>query len=149
MSDPIKHECGVAIVRTKKPLAHYKEAYGTPLWGLKKLYLLMEKQRNRGQDGAGICTLKQNMPFGQQYYFRSREFGSACLDRLWKNVHDDLARLTRDLHLDPTDGAAPTPHSPSRGEVSPAPRRSGPQGATAMAVSHRSARPSNGRSRYL
>jgi amidophosphoribosyltransferase len=63
MSDPIKHECGVAIVRLKKPLAHYTETYGTPLWGLKKLYLLMEKQRNRGQDGAGLCVLKQGMPF--------------------------------------------------------------------------------------
>ena len=79
MSDGIKHECGIAIVRLKRPLAHYRERHGTPLWGLKKLYLLMEKQRNRGQDGAGIGVLKQHAPPGSQFYFRQRESGPSCL----------------------------------------------------------------------
>ena len=134
MSDPIKHECGVAIVRLKKPLAHYTETYGTPLWGLKKLYLLMEKQRNRGQDGAGLCVLKQGMPFGQQYYFRSREYGTTCLDRLWKNVHDDLARITRDLHIDPTDAAALKQHYPYLGETYMGHLRYGTHGGNGMEV---------------
>ena len=54
MSDKIKHECGIALLRLRKPLNYYSEKYGTPLYGLNKLYLMMEKQHNRGQDGAGI-----------------------------------------------------------------------------------------------
>lgn len=149
MSDPIKHECGVAIVRLKKPLAHYRETYGTPLWGLKKLYLLMEKQRNRGQDGAGLCVLKQGMPFGQQYYFRSREYGASCLDRLWKNVHDDLARLTRDMHIEPTDEVGLKRHYPYLGETYMGHLRYGTHGGNGMDVCHPYARSSNWPSRYL
>ena len=62
MSDPLGHECGVALVRLRKPLAHYEERYGTPLWGFFKLFLLMEKQHNRGQDGAGIANARMNAP---------------------------------------------------------------------------------------
>ena len=58
MSDAIKHECGVAMVRLLKPLEYYREKYGDALWGLNKLYLLMEKQHNRGQEGAGMATVK-------------------------------------------------------------------------------------------
>jgi len=57
MSDPIKHECGVALVRLRKPLTYYREKYGTELYGLKKLQMLMNKQLNRGQDGAGLAVL--------------------------------------------------------------------------------------------
>ena len=97
MSDTIKHECGLAIVRLKKPLAYYQQKYGTALWGLNKLYLLMEKQRNRGQDGAGIGVLKSGVQTGARYFERHREAGPASLDRLWKHVHDDFDRLQRDL----------------------------------------------------
>ena len=58
MSDPIKHECGIAVIRLLKPLRYYQEKYGTPLYGFNKLFLLMEKQHNRGQDGAGIGAVK-------------------------------------------------------------------------------------------
>ena len=58
MSDAIKHECGVAMLRLRKPLDFYVKKYGTPLYGLNKMYLLMEKQHNRGQDGAGLAVLK-------------------------------------------------------------------------------------------
>ena len=61
MSDPIKHECGIAFVRLRKPLEYYVEKYGTAFYGLNKMYLLMEKQRNRGQDGAGLANIKLNM----------------------------------------------------------------------------------------
>ena len=61
MSDQIKHECGLAVIRLLKPLEYYLEKYGTPLYGLNKLQLMMQKQRNRGQDGAGIATIKLDM----------------------------------------------------------------------------------------
>ena len=57
MSDSITHECGIALVRLLKPLSFYQEKYGTPLWGFTKLFLLMEKQHNRGQDGAGVSCV--------------------------------------------------------------------------------------------
>lgn len=106
MSDPIKHECGLAIVRLKKPLAHYRAAYGTANWGLRKLYLLMEKQRNRGQDGAGMAVLRQNVAYGSPYIARHREGGPTCLDRLWKHVRDDFTRVMEEnkLTLDDVDG---------------------------------------------
>ena len=61
MSDAIKHECGIALIRLRKPLQYYIEKYGTPLYAVKKLYLLMEKQHNRGQDAAGIANIKLDM----------------------------------------------------------------------------------------
>lgn len=93
MSDPIKHECGVAIIRLKKPLHYYREQYGTSQWGLNKLYLLMEKQRNRGQDGAGAGVVKLDMEPGDQYMQRHRESGSGSLDRLWRRIHHDMRSL--------------------------------------------------------
>ena len=67
MSEPILHECGIALVRLRRPLSHFAERYGTPLWGLRTLYGLMEKQRNRGQDGAGMASLRLDMPAGRPY----------------------------------------------------------------------------------
>lgn len=72
MSDSIKHECGIVLIRLKKPLSYFQEKYGTPLWGFNKLFLLMEKQHNRGQDGAGIGCTKLRMPVGEQIMFRER-----------------------------------------------------------------------------
>ena len=64
--EPLKHECGVAMVRLLKPLSYYQEKYGTPLWGLHKMYLLMEKQHNRGQEGAGLACVKLNATPGEE-----------------------------------------------------------------------------------
>ncbi|MCF8203403.1 MAG: class II glutamine amidotransferase [Crocinitomicaceae bacterium] len=72
MSDPIKHECGIALLRLKQPLEYYLEKYGSALWGLNKMHLLMEKQHNRGQDGAGIANIKLDMQPGERYISRSR-----------------------------------------------------------------------------
>lgn len=72
MSDPIKHECGIALLRLKKPLEYYLEKYGSALWGLNKMHLLMEKQHNRGQDGAGIANIKLDMQPGERYISRTR-----------------------------------------------------------------------------
>jgi len=72
MSELIKHECGIALIRLRKPLEFYKEKYGTWQYGLNKLYLLMEKQHNRGQDGAGIVNVKMELDPGQEYINRHR-----------------------------------------------------------------------------
>jgi amidophosphoribosyltransferase len=72
MSEFISHECGIALVRLKQPLAYYQEKYGTPLWGFQQLFLLMEKQHNRGQDGAGVACVKFDVPAGEPYMFRER-----------------------------------------------------------------------------
>src|SRR5271154_567211 len=86
MSDPISHECGVALVRLLKPLSYYQEKYGSPLWGFTKLFLLMEKQHNRGQDGAGVACVKLDMPEGEPFMFRERNVKSNPLDRIFKDI---------------------------------------------------------------
>jgi amidophosphoribosyltransferase len=95
MSDPVKHECGVAMVRLLKPLSYYYEKYNTPLWGLLKLYLLMEKQHNRGQDGAGIAAVKLDVKAGYPYIFREREMKNNPLDRIFDRVFKEYNKLTR------------------------------------------------------
>ena len=67
MSEEIGHFCGIALIRLKKPLSYFAEKYGTPLWGFNQLFLLMEKQHNRGQDGAGIGSMKLNVDAGQAF----------------------------------------------------------------------------------
>ncbi|MEM9990143.1 MAG: amidophosphoribosyltransferase [Bacteroidota bacterium] len=90
MSDFIKHECGIAVVRLLKPLSYYEEKYGTALYGMNKLRLLMQKQRNRGQDGAGLATIKLDMPPGQEYISRVRESGPNYLEALFKKVYGNF-----------------------------------------------------------
>ena len=68
--EPLKHECGIALIRLRKPLEYYAEHYGTTLYGLNKLYLLMEKQHNRGQDGAWLAVVKTPPPAGHEYIYR-------------------------------------------------------------------------------
>jgi amidophosphoribosyltransferase len=72
MSDPIKHECGLAFIRLRKPFSYYQKKYGTVMWGLNKLYLLMEKQHNRGQDGAGVAAVKLDVEPGYPFLHRIR-----------------------------------------------------------------------------
>src|SRR5688572_10592961 len=86
MSERITHECGVALVRLKKPLSYFQEKYGSPLWGFTKLFLLMEKQHNRGQDGAGVACVKLDMPAGDPYMFRERCVKSNPLDKIFKTL---------------------------------------------------------------
>ena len=96
MSELIKHECGVAQVRLKKPLEYFAEKYGTPLYGYYKLFLLMEKQRNRGQDGAGVAAIKFDMPAGEPYMFRERSVKTNALDRIFKDTLKQYHKLQRD-----------------------------------------------------
>ncbi len=93
MSDPIKHECGVALVRLKKPLNYYFEKYGTPLHGFFKLFLLMEKQHNRGQDGAGVAAVKLDVPAGDPYMFRERNVKTNPLDQIFRSLLKKYRKL--------------------------------------------------------
>ncbi len=92
----IKHECGVAMIRLLKPLSYYKEKYGSEFYGLNKLYLIMEKEHNRGQEAAGIGCVKLNTPPGQEYIFRKRALGSDAISRIFAEVHDDLEMAASD-----------------------------------------------------
>ncbi len=87
MSDKIKHECGLAMIRLLKPLDYYNKKYGTPLYGINKLELLLQKQRNRGQDGAGIATIKLDLPPGHRYISRKRSNGSKPLEDIFSDVY--------------------------------------------------------------
>ena len=91
MSDPIKHECGIAFVRLRKPLEYYVEKYGTAFYGLNKMYLLMEKQRNRGQDGAGLANIKLNMAPGTRYISRYRSVDTNSIGDIFGNVQKRIA----------------------------------------------------------
>ena len=86
MSDRITHECGIALVRLLKPLSYYQEKYGSPLWGFTKLFLLMEKQHNRGQDGAGVACVKLDVSPGDPYMFRERCVKANPLDKIFKTL---------------------------------------------------------------
>ena len=77
--EPLKHECGVAMIRLLKPLEYYQEKYGTWMYGLNKLYLMMEKQHNRGQEGAGMAAVKLNVKPGNEYMFRERAEGKDAI----------------------------------------------------------------------
>ena len=81
--EPLKHECGIAMVRLLKPLSYYQDKYGTWRYGLNKLYLLMEKQHNRGQDGAGIICIKTEAPVGEEYIYRERAQGSGAISTIF------------------------------------------------------------------
>ncbi len=94
MSDQIQHECGVAMIRLKKPLAYYHEKYGTALYGINKLQLLLQKQRNRGQDGAGIATIKLGMQPGKRYISRKRSNSANYLKDLFDDVNANFQGLT-------------------------------------------------------
>lgn len=94
MSDQIKHECGIALVRLLKPLDYYHKKYGTALYGLNKLRLLLKKQRNRGQDGAGIATIKMDPKPGTRYISRKRSTANNYLDDLFSQVYAHFQDLT-------------------------------------------------------
>ena len=87
MSDPIKHECGIALLRLKKPLQFYLDKYGTALYGLNKMYLLMEKQHNRGQDGAGLANIKFDVAPGTRYISRYRSVKSQPIKDIFSYIN--------------------------------------------------------------
>lgn len=104
MSDAIQHECGIAYLRLRKPLSFYHQKYGTAFYGLNKLYLLMEKQHNRGQDGAGIATVKLDTPAGTPYMKRIRSNIGQSIADIFKQVQkeiEDVEKLQPDIRQYP------------------------------------------------
>ena len=95
MSDAIKHECGIALLRLLKPLEYYQQKYGTPFYGLHKMYLLMEKQHNRGQDGAGIANIKLDMQPGERYIGRVRSNDSQPIQDIFKQINSHINELLK------------------------------------------------------
>lgn len=97
--EQLKHECGVAMIRLLKPLEYYEEKYGTWMYGLNKLYLLMEKQHNRGQEGAGLACVKLQARPGEEYMFRKRAEGSGAITEIFDTVQSNFKELTpQQLH---------------------------------------------------
>jgi len=93
MSDQIKHECGIALVKLLKPLEYYIDKYGGWDYGLQKMYLLLEKQHNRGQDGAGIAGLKKGVEPGEKYFFRHRSNGENPITEIFDTIYDNTKKL--------------------------------------------------------
>jgi amidophosphoribosyltransferase len=98
MSDALKHECGIALLRLKKPLEFYKEKYGTAFYGIQKMYLLMEKQHNRGQDGAGFASIKLDVAQGERYISRVRSNKSQAIQDVFAQINE---RINDELNSHP------------------------------------------------
>ena len=95
MSDEIKHECGLAFIRLRKPFSYYQQQYGTVMWGLNKLYLLMEKQHNRGQDGAGVAAVKLNVEPGFPFLQRIRSSANQPLVDIFTTINNEVRELEK------------------------------------------------------
>ena len=104
MSDPIKHECGLAFIRLRKPFSYYQKKYGTVMWGLNKLYLLMEKQHNRGQDGAGVTAVKLDVEPGYPFLHRIRSAAPQAISDVFRQIGEevnDLEKFNPDIKKHP------------------------------------------------
>lgn len=98
--EQLKHECGVVLIRLRKPLEYYWEKYGTRRYGLNKLYLMMEKQHNRGQDGAGVACVKLQAPVGTEYLYRERALGSGAISEIFNTIHHSIDEAIADEEAD-------------------------------------------------
>lgn len=133
MSDQIKHECGIALIRLLKPLEHYQENYGTPLYGIYTLQLLLQKMRNRGQDGAGVATIKLDPDPGTRYISRKRSNGPQYLKEVFQGIFQHFEPLTeKQLH----DGAWLKANMPYTGEVLMGHLRYGTHGDNSIETCH-------------
>jgi amidophosphoribosyltransferase len=95
MSDDIKHECGLAFIRLRKPFSYYQQHYGSVMWGLNKLYLLMEKQHNRGQDGAGVAAVKLNVEPGYPFLSRLRSINPQAIADVFRQIGEEFNELQK------------------------------------------------------
>lgn len=143
MSDAIKHECGIAMVRLLKPLKYYEEKYGDALWGLNKLYLLMEKQHNRGQEGAGIAAVKINTRPGEEYIFRERVEGTGAIQEIFSHVQQAVQAFRK------AEPEAVTEDLPFAGEVLMGHLRYSTTGRSGISYLHPFLRRNNWKSRNL
>ncbi|MDR3704659.1 MAG: amidophosphoribosyltransferase [Paludibacteraceae bacterium] len=138
--------CGIAMVRLLKPLEHYHVKYGTWQYGYQKLYLLMEKQHNRGQEGAGMASVKLDMPPGKEYISRERALGAQAIDNLFATVNDKFAKYDKDLVADPNWAKQ---HLPFAGELYMGHLRYSTTGKEGLSYVHPFLRRNNWRSRNL
>ena len=149
MSDKIKHECGIALVRLRKPLDYYVEKYGTALYGINKMYLLMEKQHNRGQDGAGLATIKLDMPPGTRYISRYRSIDPKPIQDIFTYVQ---GRIQKGVEQNPEllkDGEWLKHNLPFTGEILLGHLRYGTYGKNAIESTHPFLRQNNWMTRNL
>lgn len=117
MSDAIKHECGIAFLRLLKPLEYYKEKYGTAFYGIQKMYLLMEKQHNRGQDGAGLASIKLDVEAGERYISRIRSNDGQAIQDIFKQINERVNGEMQDHPEYANDVAAQKKNIPYVAEV--------------------------------
>ena len=146
MSDEIKHECGLALIRLLKPLEYYHEKYRTALYGLNKLQLLLQKQRNRGQDGAGVVTIKMDMPPGTRYISRRRSNSPQYLKDVFEGIRGHFEDVTPEQMNDPQWLKMNKPYT---GELLLGHLRYGTHGANTIETVHPFLRQSNWITRNL
>ena len=104
MSDHIKHECGIALIRLLKPLEYYQKKYGSKSYGVNKMYLMMEKQHNRGQDGAGLATVKINAKPGEKYIFRERSSAKQPIQEIFSRISERIQASDSNQNNTPFQG---------------------------------------------
>jgi len=143
--EQLKHECGVAMIRLRKPLEYYKEKYGTYAYALNKLYLLMEKQHNRGQEGAGVGVVKLHAKPGHEYVFRERALGSNAITEIFAQIGPQLDRE----HVESLSPAEVEAYSPFVGEIYMGHLRYSTTGKSGISYVHPFLRRNNWRSRNL
>ena len=148
MSDQIKHECGIALIRLLKPLSYYKKKYGTWRYGLNKLYLLMEKQHNRGQDGAGMVCVKDHLPPGSAYMNRYRSIDQNPILDVFDKVNKPLKKAQRN-GIDVEDCDWAYENYPYAGELYLGHLRYGTFGKNSIDFVHPVMRQNNWKSRNL
>jgi amidophosphoribosyltransferase len=149
MSDEIKHECGIALVRLLKPLVHYQVNYGDWGYGLKKMYLLMEKQHNRGQDGAGIVSVKFDLPPGNEYLHRVRSVKASAINDIFKKINSTFKKVESKSTSLIKDAAWAKKNLPFAGELLLGHLRYGTYGKNNIENVHPVMRQNNWRSRNL
>ncbi|MFD2864022.1 amidophosphoribosyltransferase [Mucilaginibacter antarcticus] len=149
MSDQIKHECGVAFIRLLKPLSFYQQKYGTALYGLNKLYLLMEKQHNRGQDGAGVATIKLDIAPGKRYISRHRSMASNAVADIFEYIQKKFADIQKESPEKMADTEWLKEHVSFTGEVLLGHLRYGTHGKNSIESCHPFLRQNNWMTRNL
>lgn len=147
MTEPLKHECGIVMIRLLKPLEYYQKKYGTWQYGLNKLYLLMEKQHNRGgQEGAGLAVVKLQSPPGSEFIFRERATGSGAISEIFSNVYQNYEKVPDEKLNDP---AYASQYLPFAGELFLGHLRYSTTGKSGISYVHPFLRRSNWKSRNL
>lgn len=143
--EQLKHECGIVVIRLRKPLEYYKQKYGSYAYGLGKLYLMMEKQHNRGQEAAGVGVVKLKAPAGHEYVFRERALGATAIQEIFGNIHAQM-QATDVENMTPAEAAE---YAPFIGEIYMGHLRYSTTGKGGMSYVHPFLRRNNWRSRNL